>query len=328
MTFVSVLTALGKDMVGGLLSGVPFGSDAWELASSKIFGDTYYGLDAVTVTAITDTLESLSGAYDLVTGAVKDITSGEEVNWNSVRLKADSYFDDISKALGIPYENIANLFNAVARQVCIKVNGKYVGTYQSLKLTVDPTKKSATYYDVLYDAYTKDPDGYQKIYNDMISGGQFTADKIKSAMETRMKKSQGVDKVSELDSRYLSPEQAAVYDSYYNSVAGTSMWRSANAEQRGKLEDAMYDLATGSSAGTKMQEKIDGGAAYGLDETDYLLYKLALELVDQPTESGKMGTYTNDEVEAAIDMLAGLSDGAKGYLWAAQGKSEKSNPWG
>ena len=77
-----------------------------------------------------------------------------------------------------------------------------------------------------------------------------------------------------------------------------------------------------------MQEKIDGGSAYGISETDYLLYLLALEVKDKPTESGKYGSYTNDEVAEAIRMLDGLSNDAKGYLWTSQGKNEKSNPWG
>lgn len=61
MTVLSVLKALGKDMAGGHLSSVPFGSDAWELLSSKLFGDQYYGMDAVTITALADTVNSLNG---------------------------------------------------------------------------------------------------------------------------------------------------------------------------------------------------------------------------------------------------------------------------
>lgn len=327
-TLLSVLAALGKDMVGGLLSGVPFGSDVWELASSKLFGDAYYGMDAVTVTAISDTISSLSGLTDLVSSSIKALATGEEVNWNSARIKADSYFDDISKALGIPYENVVNLFNAVARQVCIKANGKYVGTYQALKLTVDPTAKSAQYYDVLYKAYQNDQAAYREIYDDMISGGDFTAEKVKSAMETRMKKAQGVEKVSDLDSRYLSPDQQRTYDATLSGVQRSSIWRQANATQRGSAEDLLYELASGSSGGQKLREKIAGGARYGLDDTDYILYRLALSMADQPNDKGKLGTYTNDEVEEAIGMLTGLSDGARSYLWTAQGKSDTSNPWG
>lgn len=69
-------------------------------------------------------------------------------------------------------------------------------------------------------------------------------------------------------------------------------------------------------------------AYYGIDDADYLLFRLALSVVDQPTQSGKMGSYTNEEVEEAIGMLDGLSDDAKSFFWTSQGKSEKSNPWG
>ena len=55
---------------------------------------------------------------------------------------------------------------------------------------------------------------------------------------------------------------------------------------------------------------------------------LALSMADKPTESGKMGSYTNDEVAEAIRMVPGLTDEERSYLWTAQGKNEKSNPWG
>jgi hypothetical protein len=49
-------------------------------------------------------------------------------------------------------------------------------------------------------------------------------------------------------------------------------------------------------------------------------------MADKPTDSGKYGTYTNDEVEAAIKML-GLSRKESSWLWEAQGKNAKSNPF-
>ena len=324
----STLKALGKDMMGGAVAGVPFGSDAWELLSSKLFGDKYYGMDAVTITAISDTISSLSGASELIGETVQSMADGEEINWNQVRLKMDNYADDISKALGVPYENIANLINATYRQVCIRANGEYVGEYQALKLTTDPEKYSGDYYDILFKALQNDRAAYEAIYEDMIGSGDFTTEKVKKAMEKRMKAAQGVKSADELERRYLTPEQERVYDGILEQVSGSQVWRSAGADQRDRLEDSLYDLAVLNKAGEKLQEKIDGGAAFGLNEADYLLYQLALSMVDRPTESGKTGTYTNDEVEEAIRMLTGLSDDARGYLWEAQGKSEKSNPWG
>lgn len=162
----------------------------------------------------------------------------------------------------------------------------------------------------------------------MVGSGTFAAEKVQNAMEKRMKAAQGVEKASELERRYLSPAQETAYDKVLGEVAQTDVWRSASAEQRGKAEDILYDLTVENSTGTKLREKIAGGAAHGIDEADYILFRLALEVVDQPTESGKLGSYTNDEVEEAIGMLDGLTDAERSYLWTMQGKSDKSNPWG
>lgn len=328
VTTSSFLSAFSKDMVGGLLSTVPFGSDAWEALSSKMFGDTYYGMDVSTVATITDTIQSIDGLTDLVGSIFKSATSGEDINWNSARLKLGGYLDDISKAVGVPYENIANLVIAACRQASIAAMGEYRGEYAVLRLTTDPEKRSGDYYDVLYRALQGDRAAYEAIYEDMVGSGTFSEEKVQSAMENRMKDAQGVTKASELEQRYLSPDQEKVYNRVLGEITGSEVWRSASTEQRDKLEDSLYDLTVANGAGVKLQEKIDAGAAYGIDEADYLLFRLALDLVDQPTESGKMGSYTNDEVEEAIEMLAGLSGEAKSFLWSSQGKSDKSNPWG
>ena len=328
ITTASFLSAFSKDMAGGLLSTVPFWSDTWEYLSSKMFGDTYYGMDVTTVSAIIDTIQSLDGLTDLVGGIFQSATSGQEVNWNSVRLKLDGYLDDLSKAAGVPYENVANLFNAAYRQACIATMGKFMGEYAALKMTTDPEKYRADYYDLLYKALQGDRKAYEAIYGDMVGTGTFEEEKVRSAMEKRMKDDQGVASAEELTQRYLSPEQEKVYDGVMKKVTGSSVWRSATPEQREKAEDILYDIAVGNKAGEKLRETIDDGSAYGIDDADYLLFRLALSVVDQPTQSGKMGSYTNEEVEEAIGMLAGLSDDAKSFFWTSQGKSEKSNPWG
>lgn len=52
-------------------------------------------------------------------------------------------------------------------------------------------------------------------------------------------------------------------------------------------------------------------------------------MYDQPTESGKMGTFTQDEAEAAIAAIAGLTDKERAYLWQSTNKGwkEDKNPW-
>lgn len=323
MSVESLLKAMGKDMVSGLFAEVPFGADAWELLSSQMFGDPYYGMDAVTVTALTDTLQSFSGLSELVGRLVKNAAAGEEIGWNAARLELDGYLDDISKAVGVPYENIMNLFNAVYRQVSVKISGKYLGEYQALKLTEDPEKHSADYYNVLYAAYRGDAGAYEEIYADMVQSGSFPEEKIKSAMEKRMKNDQGVESVQDLESRYLSPEQKEQYDKVERAISGTQVYRRASEEQRERAEDRLYGYVTGEKALTEKLEELDKA---GITPEEYLLYKLACEVV---SEDGNDST-SQAEAEAAIKLLTGLTSRERAALWQSTNKGWKSesNPWG
>ena len=191
----------------------------------------------------------------------------------------------------------------------------------------DPEQHAADYYDLLYRAKNNSPEVYQAVYEEMENSGYFPEDKIKNAMEQRMMKGQGVEHVNELERRWLAPEQSDAYDETLAQAQRSPVWQQASAEQQDKAEDMIYALAAGTRAGESHREKIDAGADVGLTETDYILYRLALSMTDGPNENGRLGTYTNEEVEAAIDMLTGLSDEARSYLWTSSGKSGKSDPY-
>lgn len=75
-----------------------------------------------------------------------------------------------------------------------------------------------------------------------------------------------------------------------------------------------------------MQEKIDAGAKYGISETDYILYKLALEMYDQKNDNGEYGSYTEDEKMSALRAMNGLSRDEKNYLFNL-GKKKQKNPF-
>lgn len=66
----------------------------------------------------------------------------------------------------------------------------------------------------------------------------------------------------------------------------------------------------------------------GIKGEDYLHFLEMLDEVDEPTESGKYGTYTQDEAAYAIDMLD-LSWEEKAILWQSVNTSwkEKNNPF-
>ena len=189
ITFESVLSALGKDMLGGLAAGVPFGSDAWDLANSKIFGERYYGMDSVTVTAISDTVKSLGKMGDLIGKTVEQVANGDAVNWNQFRITTVKQMNVISKAFGIPLENVVNIYEAITGQVMRAAYGENKGDFYNLLLTKDPKEDTKAYFDILYKALAADDD---ETYNDLkarlLDGGVVTRDQLWNAMTERFKK--------------------------------------------------------------------------------------------------------------------------------------------
>lgn len=269
-------------------------------------------------------MEPVSKVWEAATN-MKKALSGE--GKYSLAGASANLLSEAARLLGIPVANLKRDIQAGITTAAIETDS-YLMQYRIDKamLNMGYSGNTSNFMDILYNASINDREAYEIIYADMVASG-ISEDKIRNAMETRMKRDQGVESVADLEARYLTPKQEQSYNSLQQRVTGTTVWSSASAEQREALEEDLYDLTVANSSGLKLQEKIDGGAAYGIDEADYLLYRLALHVVDQPSESGKLGSYTGDEVEAAIDMLAGLDDEARAYLWEAAGKSEKSNPY-
>ena len=78
-------------------------------------------------------------------------------------------------------------------------------------------------------------------------------------------------------------------------------------------------------------KKAMDGAASGVDPVDYTLYELAKEMADAENSDPEKrnGSIDQAEAEAAIDMLTGLSDEARAYLWQSTNKGwkESNNPY-
>lgn len=186
----------------------------------------------------------------------------------------------------------------------------------------------------LFYLYEHDQGMYKAMYKDLTKRGLLdtgkegtedfkpTEDHIASAMETLMKKVEGVDSVDDLDKRFVPPEKQGEYDTMLGSVRGSGLWKDATDKQKDKVEGDVYDIVMETKSGVKVTEKLEGGDEYGVDETDYLLYRLALSMVDQPTESGNMGSYNNAERADAFDKTS-FSDKEKAYLWSLDTGSDE-----
>ncbi len=276
-----------------------------------------YDVSRMDMEPVTKVLEAATNMKKALSGEGRYTVAGASAN----------LLAEVSRLLGIPVANLKRDIQAGITTAAIETDN-YLMQYRIDKAMLNMGYQGNTknFYDILYNASVNDQEAYEIIYADMVASG-VPEDKIRNAMESRMKRDQGVESVGDLEQRYLSPSQERRYNSAHNSMAGSSVWAAASRDQQEAAEKDLYDLTVGNDSGEKLQEKISAGAAYGISEADYLLYRLALHVADQPTESGNLGSYTGEEVQTAIDMLPGLDDEARAYLWEAAGKSEKSNPY-
>ncbi len=287
------------------LGYLPYAKDVWSLIQG-------YDVSRMDMDSIDKTLSAGTNLMKALRGEGKATIGGATI----------TMLAELSKMAGVPVANLKREVTSFALTAAME-SDSYLMEYRIRKVLYKVPENTTMYYDILYSAMQNDPEAYETIYADMVKSG-LTEDKVKKGMETRMKSAQGVNSVSDLEQRWMSPEQKGAYDTYLRRMEKSAVWGKAKADQRSAAEDLLYDYVTGGA--DKMEEKLEDGIRYGVDETEYMLYKLALSMADNPTDTGKYGTYTNEEVKAAIDML-GLGKKESAWLWEAQGRSEKSNPY-
>jgi len=78
---------------------------------------------------------------------------------------------------------------------------------------------------------------------------------------------------------------------------------------------------------SKGQEIIDKANSANVSDTTWLLYQLALKIVDQPEGTTGHGNVSMDEAQKAIAMLSGLTQKQKADVFAATNNAWKQNPY-
>ena len=121
----------------------------------------------------------------------------------------------------------------------------------------------------------------------------------------------------------MTPADEKKYDSSLNKVKSSQAWKSATSTQRKNAEADLYNFLTST---TEDMEKLRAEArTYGVDETEYTLYQLAIEMADQPKGKKGSGSYDYKEKAEAINSL-NLGDKEIAYFFGkgltASGKEE------
>lgn len=303
VTLLSFLKGLGLNFASTGAGMFPLGGAILEtventaniISGNKLF-DTYsYGLKVPEV----ETLNNVQSTIDKLVEALAAVADAEDASdWEKIGRALWKTAVDTGEIFGIPSGNLNKTLKAALRQV-FRTQGKYVGEYLTLRVmgTVEAHKKA--HYDNLYKAYKYDQEQYKTIYEDLIEDG-LTESQIKNAMEQRMKAEQKVDRVDELDSRYLPPAQDKQYDSIVESVEKSSIYSKLSATAKIEISDLAYDVVASDKWRDYAVTKENN-----LTATQYVLYKLALDIVDEPNKDGKYGTYTDKEKAAAVKIAKG-----------------------
>ncbi len=280
------------------LNYVPFAKDIVSIIQG-------YDVKRMDAESITKTINAITNMYKAVKG---------ESKYTVVEASAQ-LFAEIARLYGVPVANIKRDVKSLFMTMAIETNN-YVMQYRMEKGTLDInySGNSKNFMDILYNAYANDREAYEIIYNDLLKSG-YEADKIQSAMETRMKKAAGVDKSSDLAKRYMTPETEKKYDSSLNRIKSSQAWKSANATQRKDAEADLYQYLTSTS--DDMVEMRAEATAFGVDETEYVLWQLARDMA----ESNGNTSLDAKEKASAFDMLD-LGDSEITYFYGTEQADE------
>lgn len=277
------------------LNYIPFAKDIVSIFDG-------YDVKRMDTEAITKTINAATNMYKSVTGEGK----------YTIAEASAQLFAEVARLYGLPVANVKRDVKSLVTMVAIE-SDSYLLQYRMEKamLDINYSGNSKNFMDILFNAYNNDREAYEYIYYDLIENG-YDADKIKSGMETRMKKAEGVKDASNLSKRYMTPTVEKKYDKGIKEIKSSQAWKSATLEQKKEAKDGLYDFLTSTSESVvKTREE---AKAAGVDETEYALWQLAIEMADQPKGEKGHGSYDYTEKAEAINSLE-LGDSEIAYFF-------------
>lgn len=112
VTVESFLKTFGSDTAGSLAGILPFGSDAYEVFAALVLDQQYYGMEALTPSAISDFLEQVATLDDTIANIGKAL-KGDASAMDSLQT-VNRLGSTASKLFGAPVENVENIVKAAA----------------------------------------------------------------------------------------------------------------------------------------------------------------------------------------------------------------------
>lgn len=323
-----------SDTVGSLAGILPFGSDAYEVFASLVLGEQYYGMEALTPSAISDFLEQVVKLDDTISDVVKAI-KGDSHAMDSL-LAVNQIGTTASKLFGAPVENVENLMKAAAfwlmQPFMSKEESSYWYRYYTQKTTAQG-RSSADKADI-YAAYRSgNTDGYQSMRdamkewvwqeNEQYKSGEITRAEAQEKAETSMNNAMAAQIKDEYMTGGLTDAEAADLlqkiggkdkDKAAEAVAKWHFQRDGGKDASAAQASAYYEFAQ--PAGISMETFEEAWDFHNNVEAD-------------KDSSGK--SVPGSAKQKVVDYIRslGLSKTAERALWnALKGTwSDKDTPW-
>ena len=218
--------------------------------------------------------------------------------------------ENAAKLLGIPLYNIERDLTAITDTIATATKSYPLQyqMYRAVNRPPDSGKPNADVTTMLYNAYMADNGDYDQITRMMEKDG-YDAEEIRKAVETKWKSEHGItDALKAVD-----PEGD------YNLLDIVTAVDSL------ELPTADADLVLSMELEDKQLEKYTAARKSGVSPETYIEAVLTLPKFDLNSN----GSYSGDEVEAALKSMKGLNDEKRAVLWQtlSDAKTAANNPF-
>lgn len=288
-TALTFLKGFGGDLASSFAGMIPFGSDVYEMAWSLFTKDKYYGMEAVTPSAISDFLEAavkIPDNFKDVKGAFEGDVPVGDVVWS-----VDQLLLAASKLFGVPAENVQNMgkiaYLTVLRgekyaKLITAEEADYWYRYYTTKTSASK-RRSKDYTDIYEAAKDGNTDGYKAMRekmegwiwkeNDSYQSGDISREEareratetVNGAMQDRIQEEFLSGTMQEKEAKELLTEIAGFDKDDQRKLDETVLHWACERDTGIKYDDLKDAYLGGEISGKKAAQYL---AKYGWNEAD------------------------------------------------------------